>query len=175
MIDNYVLKKQLNIDDLNEYSTDDLFQLIDNEKSILMNNCDQLSKKAIKDEDYCYYFDTKFNSIKLDEMKLIDKLRQKDKELLNLFNTNDIDELKNKLKTNYNRLNSHKLRQLYENNEKILKTEINEIENRTINLSDLTNDKTLLPIDLDKVKTLFEDKLNNLKDELDKGKNIFFF
>lgn len=167
---NYILKKQMNVDKTNEHSTDDLLSLIDQEKSLLADNCNKIKEKTANDEDYCSYFDNKFSSIENDEKELKERLKKVDQELLNKFNSNEIDELKNSLKDNFDKIKSHKLRRLYEENKEVLKTEIADIENRVVNLEDLLNDSSLMPVDLVEVQRLFEDKLNGLKEKMDKGR-----
>jgi len=162
---NYVLKKTLNIEKpFNEI--DDLNQLIEDEKSSLMDNCMSLKEKTIKEEEYCGYFDEKLSSIKSDENDARNSLRQIDQELNKKFGTTDLDELMQKVKANFIQIRSHKLRSLYEQNKEVLQTETTDIENRTVNLNDYTQLSS--PVDLVEIQKLFQDKLCDLKHTMNK-------
>ena len=166
---NYVLKKLLNLDRLHEASIDELQTLIGDEETLLMENCRRLKEKTVKEEEYCAYFDEKLNAIKLDEKRSKDRLREVDDELANRFGTIDTDELMNRTKANFDQIRSHKLKSLFEQNEAVLSTGVADIENRTVNLADFVCD-SLLPVDLITIERSFQDKLDDLKRTMNKGR-----
>lgn len=166
---NYILKKTLNVERLNETPIEDLQSFIENERELLMVNCGKLKEKALKDEEYCGYFSDKLNSLRDDESNLEERMKEVDQELMARFGTVNTGELMSKVKTNFDQINSHKLRSLYEQNEQILSTESADIENRIVNLREFITDQSLIPVDLVKVQRSFESKLNKLKQNVDKG------
>lgn len=166
---NYILKKTLNVEKLNETPTEDLQAFIENERESLMNNCNKLKEKTLKDEEYCGYFSDKLATLKDDERCSKEQIKEIDDELMAKFGTTNTGELMSKLKANFDRINSHKLRTFYDQNEQVLSTESADIENRIVNMREFITDQSLLPIDLVEIRHSLENKLNKLKQNVDKG------
>ena len=166
---NYILKKTLNVEKLNEIPTEDLQSFIESERELLMANCNKLKEKTRKDEEYCGYFSNKLDLIRDDERDAKERIKAVDSELLARFGTVNTGELMSKVKTNFDKINSNKLRSLYEQNEQILRTESAAIENRIVNLREFVGDQSLIPVDLVDVQRSLESKLNKLKQNVNAG------
>ena len=166
---NYILKKTLNVEKLNETPSEDLQAFIENERELLMDNCNKLKAKTLKDEEYCGYFNNKLDSLKDDERSAKERMKEIDGELMAKFGTVNTGELMCQVKANFDKINSHQLRSLYEQNEQILRTESVDIENRIVNLREFVSDQSLIPVDLVEVQQSLESKLSKLKQNVDKG------
>lgn len=169
---NYIFKKTLNVEKLHETPIEDLQSFIECERESLMSNCHKQKEKALKDEEYCGYFSDKLNSLRDDESKLKERMSEVDQELLARFGTVNTGELMCQVKTNFDKIKSHKLRSLYEENKQILSTESADIENRIVNLRSFISDPSLIPVDLAEVKRSFESKLSKLKQNVDTGRAV---
>lgn len=169
---NFVLKKIMNLVDLKlaEQTVDEIKIMIEEDKKKLIENLKKLEDQTEQQEQYCGHFDLKLSAIKNDEKDLETRLKEIDLKLVKKFGTTDCDVLMNDVKENFEQIKSHKLRKLFEENVEVLKTEIIDIEQRTIDLRDIIDKSSISPIDLIEIQKLFKDKLDHLKQTMDQGK-----